>query len=60
MGIEGFKTGVDENIVSFVRGKGFASILKIRMFGKNSREFRLVGRERASERMMIFVVYLFT
>src|SRR5271154_7154351 len=58
MSVKSFKTDVDENRVSFVRGECFASILKIGMFGKNSGKFRFVGRERTSERAMIFVVYL--
>ena len=60
MGVESFKTDIHENRVSFVRGKGLASILEIRVFGKNGGEFRFLGRERSSERATIFVVYLFT
>ena len=60
MGVESFKTDINENRVSFVRGKGLASILEIRVFGKNGGEFRFLGRERSSERTSIFVVYLFT
>src|ERR1700677_5193484 len=60
MSIKSFKTDIHENRVSFVRGKGLASILEIRVFGKNGGEFRFFGRERSSERTLIFVVYLFT
>src|ERR1700677_2990408 len=60
MGVESFKIDIHENRVSFVRGKGLASILKIRVFGKNGGEFPFFGRERSSERTLIFVVYLFT
>src|SRR6202453_3125879 len=60
MGVESFKTNIHENRGSFVRGKGLASILEIRVFGKNDREFRFLGRERSSERTSIFIVYLFT
>jgi len=60
MSVQSFETDVDENRVSFVQGKDLASILEIKMFGKNSGEFRFFGRERSSERAMIFVVYLFT
>src|ERR1700677_420175 len=59
MGVESLKTNIHENRVSFVRGKGLASILKIRVFGENGGEFRFLGRERSSEGTTIFVVYLF-
>ena len=60
MGIKCFETDVNENRVSFVRGKGLLSVLEIRVFGRNCREFQFLGGERSSERAMIFVVYLFT
>src|SRR6202453_5394247 len=60
MGVESFKTDIHENRVSFVRGEGLASVLEVRVFGKNGGEFRFFGRERSSERTLIFVVYLFT
>ena len=60
MSVEGFETDVNENRVFFVRGKGFASVLEVRVFRKNSGEFWFLKGERSSERAMIFVVYLFT